>query len=142
MKAIGAAAAVSVAVTLLAGCNDKGDASVGMPGDFVPPPVPPAEATVPLMGLHWADQTLGHTPHEYQFTQEIIRGSWDGNVTFIEPMITREWLLSHTALDEQLKQPAAYQRSGRYPTTYTVHYHATRDEYSVALGGFTQRDAS
>lgn len=113
-----------------------------MPSDFAPPPGPAINNTVPLMGLHWADKTLGHMPHEYRFSQEIIRGSWNGDVTFIEPMITREWLLSHTALDQQLKAPAAYQRSGRWPTTYTVRYDATRDEYSVSLGGFTQRQAS
>jgi Domain of unknown function (DUF5602) len=113
-----------------------------MPTDFAPPPGNAVSNTVPLMGLHWSDKTLGHVPNEYNFTQEIIRGSWNGNVVFIEPMITREWLLSHTALDQQLKEPSAYQRSGLYPTTYTVHYDPTRDEYSVALGGFAQRGAS
>lgn len=113
-----------------------------MPTDFAPPPGTAVSNTVPLMGLHWADKAIIRTPHQYDFTEEMIRGSWNGNVIFLEPMITRDWLLSHTPLDEQLKEPAAYQRSGLYPTTYTVHYDATRDEYSVALGGFTQREAS
>ncbi|HZE65351.1 MAG TPA: DUF5602 domain-containing protein [Sporichthyaceae bacterium] len=113
-----------------------------MPGDFAPPPGTAVSNTVPLMGLHWADTTVTRTPGKYDFTQEMIRGSWNGNVTFIEPMITREWLLSHTPLDHQLSEPQAYQRSGLYPTTYTVHYDAASDEYSIALGGFTDRTAS
>lgn len=113
-----------------------------MPADYVPPPGTAVSNTIPFMGLHWADKTITRVPHRYDFTQELILGSWNGEVTFIEPMITREWLLTHTPLDQRLKEPAAYQLSGLYPTTYTVRYDATNDEYSVALGGFTQRRAS
>ena len=45
-------------------------------------------------------------------------------------MITRDWLLSRTALDEQLKQPLAYDKAGLWPTTYSVRYDEGKDEYT------------
>jgi hypothetical protein len=113
-----------------------------LPADFTAPPGPAASNTIPMMGLHWFDKTVTRIPGSYRFTQEVLEGSWDGEVTFIEPMITRDWLLTHPSLEQQLKLPAAYQRSGLYPTTYSVRYDRERDEYTVALGGFTQRTAS
>ena len=113
-----------------------------IPTDFVAPPGTAVANTVPGMGLHWLDQTEPPIPGQYQFTETMINGSYDGTRTFIEPMITRDWLLTHPTLDEQLKQPQAYQKAGLWPTTYTVRYDAAKDEYAVALGGFTDRQAS
>jgi hypothetical protein len=113
-----------------------------VPVDFVAPPGDPVKNTIPGMGLHFFDRTQPPIPGRYVFTQTMIHGSYDGQDLFIEPMITRDWLLTHPSLDEPLKQPQAYQRSGLYPTTYSVHYDAAKDEYSVALGGFTERQAS
>ena len=113
-----------------------------VPTDFVPPPGTPSANTIPGMGLHWLDQTEPPVPGEYKFTETMINGSYDGVMTFIEPMITREWLLSHPSLDEPLKQPQAYQRAGLWPTKYTVRYDSAKDEYSVALVDFTERQAS
>lgn len=113
-----------------------------IPTDFVAPPGTAVENTIPGMGLHYSDKTEPPIPGQYKFTETMINGSYDGRYTFIEPMITREWLLSHTALEEPIKQPEAYQKAGMYPTTYKVSYDAGRDEYSVSLGGFKEREAS
>ncbi|HUR75436.1 MAG TPA: DUF5602 domain-containing protein [Sporichthya sp.] len=113
-----------------------------VPADFVAPPGSAVDNTIPGMGLHWLDKTEPPVPGQYQFTETMINGSYDGTMTFIEPMITRDWLLTRTALDEQLKLPQAFQRSGLWPTTYTVRYDPAKDEYAVALGGFTERTAS
>ena len=50
-------------------------------------------------------------------------------MTFIEPMITREWLLTKTPLTEEFKLPQSVAESAK-------------DEYSVALGGWVERTAS
>ena len=113
-----------------------------IPADFVPPPGSAVDNTVPGMGLHYSDKTDPPIPGQYKFTETMINGSYDGKMTFIEPMITRDWLLTRTALNEQLKLPEAFQSSGLWPTTYTVRYDAAKDEYSVALGGFVDRTAS
>ncbi len=113
-----------------------------MPRDYVLPPGSPAENAVPAMGLHWLDATDGLKPGKYDFKQILINGSWDGVYTFVEPMMTREWMLTKQAVQEKIKQPQAYQKSGYYPTTYSVHYDDQAKEYSVALGGMTMRHAS
>ena len=113
-----------------------------IPADFVAPPGKALANTVPGMGLHWLDSTEPPVPGKYVFTETLINGTYNGAVTFIEPMITRDWLLSKPALDEQLKLPRAFQTGGLWPTTYTVRYDAAKDEYSVALGGFVDRTAS
>ncbi|HEY0574809.1 MAG TPA: DUF5602 domain-containing protein [Pseudonocardia sp.] len=86
-----------------------------MPQDYAADPGLPAANTVPAMGLHWVDSTARIVPGEYQFTQIFINGSWDGQYTFMEPMLTREWMLTHPTVREAIKQPAAYQHDGYYP---------------------------
>ncbi|CRK54435.1 conserved exported hypothetical protein [Rhodococcus sp. RD6.2] len=113
-----------------------------MPADYIPPPGPPALQTVPNMGLHWTDATEGVGTPDFVFDQILVAGSWDGAFTFLEPMMTREWMLTKQSVDETVKQPAAYAESGYYPTTYTVNYDDTTDEYVVELGGMTMREAS
>jgi hypothetical protein len=113
-----------------------------VPADFVAPPGKTIDNVIPGMGLHWLDSTEPPVPGKYVFTETMINGSYDGVMTFIEPMITREWLLTKTPLEEKLKLPQAFATSGMWPTTYTVHYDAAKDEYSVALGGFVDRTAS
>jgi hypothetical protein len=94
------------------------------------------------MGLHWIDSTAGIVPGKYDFTQTLINGSWDGRYTFIEPMITRAWMLQKQAVQENIKQPQAYQRSGYFPTTYNVRYDDQAKEYWISLGGMVMRQAS
>jgi hypothetical protein len=57
-------------------------------------------------------------------------------------MMTREWMLTKQAVQEQLKQPQAYQKSAYFPTTYSVHYDDQAKEYAISLGGMTMRNAS
>ncbi len=64
---------------------------------------------------------------------------YDGKMIFMEPMITKAYLESHPNLTEQLKLPQAYQKSGYYPTTYTVRYNASTKEYMVTLGNMVKR---
>lgn len=113
-----------------------------VPRDYVTPPGPPTENTVPAMGLHWVDTADGLEPGKYDFTQIVINGSWDGQYTFIEPMMTREWMLTKQAIQEEIKQPQAYQRSGYFPTTYSVRYDDEAKEYSISLGGMIMRHES
>ncbi|HEX8934163.1 MAG TPA: DUF5602 domain-containing protein [Pseudonocardiaceae bacterium] len=113
-----------------------------VPRDYVTPPGPLADNTVPEMGLHWVDSTGGLVPGKYDFKQTVINGSWDGTYIFIEPMMTREWMLTKQAVQEQIKQPQAYQKSAYFPTTYSVHYDDQAKEYVVSLGGMAMRQES
>ena len=115
-----------------------------VPQDYaVSPGAPVAAQAVPNMGVHLTDSSdTSLVPGEYDFTQIIINGVWDGRYTFIEPMITRDWLLTGPSLEQPLKQPSAYQESGYYPTMYAVHVDQQTKEYVVSLTGLTMRTAS
>ena len=113
-----------------------------VPRDYVTPPGSLAENTVPAMGLHWLDSAEGFVPGKYDFKQTLVNGSWDGTYTFIEPMMTREWMLTKPAMHAEIKQPQAYQKNAYYPTTYSVHYDDQAKEYAISLGGLTMRHAS
>jgi hypothetical protein len=115
-----------------------------LPQDYVVPPGPPiATQTVSGMGLHWVDSSdTSLVPGTYDFKQIVINGSWDGQYTFIEPMITREWLLTKPAFQQAVKLPQAYQKTGYYPTNYGVHFDEQTKEYVISLGGLTMRTAS
>jgi hypothetical protein len=115
-----------------------------LPESYVLPPGPPAaEQAVPGMGVHLVDGSdTSLVPGSYDFQQIIINGAWDGRYTFIEPMITRDYLLTQPTLEQPLKQPQAYQKSAYYPTTYTVRVDEQSQDYVIGLTGMTMRQAS
>lgn len=112
-----------------------------IPRDYVPAGDPATE-TVPYMGLHWVDSSLPFNPDSFEFTQVLINGSWDGRYYFVEPMLTRDWLLSKPQFASEMKQAEAVQKSGYYASGYAVRYDDTAQEYSVVLTGLTARTAS
>jgi len=113
-----------------------------MPRDYAAEPGLPLANTVPAMGLHWVDTTARLVPGSYDFTQIFINGSWDGRYTFMEPMLTRDWLLTRPTIREDVKQPGAYQRDGYYPTVYSVRFDAAAQQYWISLGGLEMRHAT
>jgi hypothetical protein len=95
-----------------------------VPQDYVVPPddAPAAAQAVPSMGVHWVDSSdTSLVPGSYDFKDIVINGTWDGRYTFIEPIATREWLLTAPSSQQALKLPQAYQHAGYYPTAYGVH---------------------
>lgn len=113
-----------------------------IPQGYATPPGSPIEA-VPMMGVHWVDLSdPTYAGSGTPFTEVLIYGSWDGDLNFIEPMITRDWLMTKPTLTENLKLPAKYQQSGLFPTTYSVKFDTATSEYVISLGGMTERTAS
>jgi len=92
----------------------------------------------PQMGAHWVDPA-SHEFHGHDFTRSFLYGSYDGRLIFFEPMITKAYLLTKPDVTEPLKLPARYDKSGYYPTRYSVKYDAAKKEYTVALEGMTLR---
>jgi hypothetical protein len=122
-----------------------------LPSDgYVPPgyvvPGDPAQQAVPQMGVHWFDVTapelqglFGH-PEAYQpFTKTFIYGSWNGQFTFFEPMVTRSYLLTQPETVTPIRIPARYPQPGWYPTAYRVSYDVQSNQYLVALTGLVSR---
>jgi hypothetical protein len=112
-------------------------------GYVVPPGGTAVQQAVPGMGVHLVDSTDSSLlPGSYNFREIVINGTWDGRHTFVEPMVTRDWLLTKPALEQPLKLPEAYQNSGYHPTGYAVRVDEQTGDYVVALTGMTMRQAS
>jgi hypothetical protein len=113
---------------------------------FAPPGQDYASMAEPKMGVHWTDvrapelQQLLNKPADYRpFTYTFIYGSWDGQITFLEPMITRAFLRTRPDMVVSIPQPKRYPQPGWYPNAYRISYDAEAKEYRVALVDFTRR---
>lgn len=93
---------------------------------------------IPQMGAHWLDPTspeLNGKP----FNTTFIYGALDGNVTFLEPMFTLDFLKK--IQDERLaiKQPEKVAKAGLYPAGYRFVYNAAEKQYEVILENLQSR---
>jgi len=119
--------------------------------------LPPVAVAEPMMGIHWVDvrspelqRFPGGDSTRYQpFTRTFIYGAWDGRFTFMEPMITRAYLLAKRDVaaaatrDEVIPIPTspAFPAGAFRPDAYRIAYDPVAREYRVALtravGGIT-----
>jgi len=116
-------------------CRKQPDAKY-IPGGYIYAP----ESEEPKMGAHWVDtQTpeLNGSP----FTHTFIFGSYDGKVVFYEPMITLSFLKNKSNGVYAIKQPAAVQATGYYPTKYAIKFDDVRKEYTITLEEFVWMEA-
>lgn len=107
---------------------------------YVPDGYQAAPGVEPRMGAHWIDPASPEF-HGRPFTSTFIYGFYNGRMTFIEPMVTVEYLKSMPGLSEAVKVPQAYQKAGYYPTRYAVKYDPAKKSYIVALQGLKYRKA-
>ena len=108
-------------------------ASTYVPQDYAPDPV-----AVPDMGVHWTD-TQAPEFHGQPFERTFIYGSYNGALTFIEPMVTLAYLQTHPNATMTVKQPQAFQKPGEYPQSYSVRYDAAAGMLRVSLDSLTVR---
>ncbi len=108
-----------------------------IPAGFILPP----NTQHKRMGVHWVDTSSAEL-HGEQFTATFILGSYDQQINFLEPMITRAFLASKPDLTRPVPQPAAFSRAGWYPTTWSVRWDEGRREYLVMLDGLEWQNAT
>ncbi|GAB4372962.1 MAG: DUF5602 domain-containing protein [Elainellaceae cyanobacterium] len=97
------------------------------------------DSAEPRMGAHWVNPTAEEfqgTPHG--FTHSMIYGYYNGEMAFIEPMVSLEFLKSQQAFEGPFSVPNRYSREGSYPTAYRITYNESTKEHAVALTGFNQ----
>ncbi|MBC7850342.1 MAG: DUF5602 domain-containing protein [Chitinophagaceae bacterium] len=94
---------------------------------------------VPQMGAHWIDVTSPELSGAL-FTQTFIYGSYDGKVTFYEPMITEQFILNNPSFERAIPQPAKVQKTGYYPTKMKII--TTNGIVNIIIDGFVLRQAS
>jgi hypothetical protein len=118
----------------------------GVPGAAPPAGYLPASyviqgATVPQMGTHWLDPHSPELPPTMApFTYTMIYGSNNGEVIFIEPMITRSFLLSGTAVSNEFPQPIHFAPSNTYyPSAYSIWTNTSNERIYVSLNDFVWR---
>ncbi|GAA4730080.1 hypothetical protein [Flavisolibacter ginsenosidimutans] len=106
---------------------------------YMPPTYINPGGGVPQMGAHWLDVTTPEVNGQ-PFTQTFLMGSYDGKVTFWEPMITRKFVEANPSFERAIPQPTKYQKAGWYPTKMRI---AKQDgTTNIILEGFVQRQAS
>ncbi len=113
--------------------------------DYIPMDYIMLPGIVPQMGAHWADATAPELPWNggALFTHTFIWGSYNGEFTFLEPMITRDFLLGLTGgpdVTAVVKQPAAWQRDGWYPSHYRMEWTNRPEQYTIALTGLEWKE--
>ncbi|HYQ58793.1 MAG TPA: DUF5602 domain-containing protein [Draconibacterium sp.] len=96
---------------------------------------------VPAMGAHWVDSTSAELPPMLEtFTKTFIWGSHEGEFIFWEPMITRDYLLTHPDEIIPIPQPEAYQKDGWYAMDYKISYSTNPETFTIALTNLVYHD--
>lgn len=103
-------------------------------GYLYPPPFLVAENTVPMMGVH-ASPASDFAPGA-KFTRTMILGYYNGNMNFLEPMVTRELLLKRQSFSLPVPRPATLGRATRYPTEFNAVYDPAADSYDLVFSNF------
>lgn len=107
--------------------------------ELIPPFYAPTPEGVPQMGWHWVD--LRSPEYNGQpFTSTLIYGFYDGKMNFVEPMITREFILATNWFASLIPSPEKVLISGYYPTAYSLTYDAIQDLYFVKLMNLVWKD--
>lgn len=106
-------------------------------------------AVVTDMGEHLADPSSPELAGEAPFTHTLIWGAYDvdgdglGELTFVEPMLTRAHLAAARGVEHHaVAQPSVYPNEGAYPQRYTVRRHPSAPVVTVSVGDFRRPDAS
>jgi hypothetical protein len=94
----------------------------------------PEGTEVPRMGAHAIDPSSPEF-NKMPFTKTFIYGFYDGQMVFVEPMITKAFIETKPNTTDRIKLPGAYAKHGYYPTMYSVKYNAAQQEYEIALEG-------
>jgi hypothetical protein len=105
-----------------------------MPQNYVPIP-----GGVPQMGVHWVDVTAPELNGQL-FTQTFIYGSYNGQVTFYEPMITLDFIKANPSYQRNIPVPSKFEQPGYYPTKMRIQ--KVGGITNIILEEFVYRQAS
>lgn len=115
-----------------------------VPSDYqvLPPQPEPEGGCVPEMGNHAVDTNAPELRQENPapFTETMILGYYDGGLVFLEPMITREFLLEREGFGTSVPVPERVGRSTRYPTRFEAIYDADQGAYFLVWSDFVAKN--
>lgn len=122
-------------------CDQFERARKPLPSNYAPPDYVNVDAVAPAMGNHLIDPT-GPEFNGEVWTRNFIFGIYDGEITFYEEMVTRDYLLSQPDTCNPIKSAPAVGLSGYYPTLSCIRHDSEDDNYTVSLEGFRFLEAS
>lgn len=93
---------------------------------------PPDGATVSGMGVHWLDPASPELNGEI-FSRTFLFGSWDGELVFSEPMITKAFLEEKSNLTFRLPVAERPLASGPLPESYSTRWDPEAREHRVGI---------
>lgn len=109
------------------------------PAGYLPSGYVPGPGGVPQMGKHWLDVTSPEF-NGGLFTRTFIYGTYNGAVTFYEPMVTKAYIESGISSNTAIRQPQYFAPATTYyPTQYRVYTDAKTGDHYISLGGFVWR---
>ncbi len=115
--------------------SNKQPAAKLIPAGYIMPP----GTAVPRMGSHAVD-TASPELGGKAFTHTFIYGYYNGQMNFVEPMVSKAFLESKQNFSGPVKIPAAYPKRGYYPTSYSIKFDGVRREYTVSIDKLTLRN--
>jgi hypothetical protein len=118
---------------------DKGVRS--LPADELASGYTMVPAVIPNMGVHLVDMDSPEFNGQ-PFSYTWIYGAFDGKLSFLEPMISRDFLEKRVNVRASIATPAAMPEAGWYPTAYSIRHDDRLDAYVVSLESFRRFDAS
>ena len=107
--------------------------------DYLPLNYVPVAQGVPHMNGHWVDTTSPEFNGQ-EFTQSYIYGSYDGKVTYQEPMVLETFFRANSGFTRTIPQPAKVEKTGWYPTKMRIE--KANGSTSVILEDFIRRPAN
>jgi hypothetical protein len=121
-------------------CDDFQTAIKPIPSQFVPPDYRSFDAVEPRMGNHMVDVTSPEITGQDVFKRTFVYGAYDAKITYLEPMITLQHLQTRPNECLPVKQPAAFEVAGYYPTKYCIRYRS--GTYTISLEGLEFRQGA
>ncbi len=109
-----------------------------LPEDHLPPMYLETPGGVPRMGAHIIDLLSPEIAGTGTFTHTFIYGKYDGQLNFLEPMVTKAFLESKTQVDQAIRHPSSWQESGYYPSGYTIAFDSETGLYTILLTGLEE----
>ena len=97
-----------------------------LPAGYIRPP----GTDVPMMGTHWINPKATEFTGQ-PFTHTLIYGTYNGAVTFLEPMVTLAFLQKRETATAPVPAPTSSNRA--IPRTYTIGWDANAGEHSITL---------
>ena len=79
----------------------------------------------------------GYLPDDYI----LLYGTYDGEVTFVEPMNTIAYINSGVPFSEAYSQPTKFAKTAYYPTVYNVYQNSKNQRQIISLSEFVYREA-